>query len=96
MTLAEVEDYRLAKNKVAPFEMSLLSAVEEWIAGHGKIERFIFKKLLPKSFEAFLTSKPIEDHGARGEKDDEQRDPELRTVTIAIRCVIHDSLATVF
>ncbi len=36
MTLAEVEDYRLAKGKLVPFGVSLLSAVEEWIAGPSR------------------------------------------------------------
>ncbi len=56
MTLAEVEDYRLAKNKVAPFGMSLLSAVEEWIAGRGKTQRII-SKTVAEVVEEFLTSK---------------------------------------
>jgi integrase len=59
MTLAEVEDYRLAKNKVAPFGMSLLSAVEEWIAGRGKTQRVI-SKTVAEVVEEFLTSKRVE------------------------------------
>lgn len=59
MTLAEVEDYRLAKNKVAPFGMSLLSAVEEWIAGRGKTSRVI-SKTVAEIIEEFLTSKRVE------------------------------------
>ncbi len=59
MTLAEVEDYRLAKNKVAPFGMSLLSAVEEWIAGRGKTHRII-SKTAAEVVEEFLTSKRVE------------------------------------
>ncbi len=59
MTLAEVEDYRLAKNKVAPFGMSLLSAVEEWIAGRGKTQRII-SKTVAEVVEEFLTSKRVE------------------------------------
>ncbi len=59
MTLAEVEDYRLAKNKVAPFGMSLLSAIEEWIAGRGKTPRVI-SKTVAEVVEEFLTSKRVE------------------------------------
>ena len=59
MTLAEVEDYRLAKNKVAPFGVSLLTAVEEWIAGRGKTPRVITKKVSEVA-EEFLTSKRVE------------------------------------
>ncbi len=59
MTLAEVEDYRIAKNKLAPFGMSLLSAIEEWIAGRGKIPRVI-SKTVAEVVEEFLTSKRVE------------------------------------
>ncbi len=62
MTLAEVEDYRLAKGKLAPFTVSLLTAVEEWIAGRGKTPRIITKTVAEVADE-FLTSKRVEGAG---------------------------------
>ena len=62
MTLAEVEDYRLAKGKLVPFGVSLLSAVEEWIAGRGKTPRIITKTVAEVA-EEFLISKRVEGVG---------------------------------
>jgi hypothetical protein len=31
LSISEAEDYRLAKQKVAPFGVSLLGAIEEWV-----------------------------------------------------------------
>jgi integrase len=45
MTLAEVEDYRLAKAKLAPFGVSLLGAIEDWIAGRNTIEIYTPQEL---------------------------------------------------
>jgi integrase len=59
MTLAEVEDYRLAKDKLAPFGVSLLGAIEEWVAGRGKTPRII-PKTPAEVVEEFLTSKRVE------------------------------------
>ncbi len=59
MTLAEVEDYRLAKGKLVPFGVSLLTAIEEWIAGRGKTPRIITKTAAEVA-EEFLTSKRVE------------------------------------
>jgi integrase len=59
MTLAEVEDYRLAKAKLAPFEVSLLGAIEEWVAGRGK-QRRIIAKTAGEVVEEFLASKRVE------------------------------------
>jgi hypothetical protein len=67
MTLAEVEDYRLAKGKLVPFGVSLLSAVEEWIAGRGKTS-CIITKTVAEVAEEFLTSKqdyPVDAIGGR-------------------------------
>lgn len=60
MTLAEVEDYRLAKDKLSTFGVSLLTAVEEWIAGRGKTPRVITTKKVCEVVEEFLTSKRVE------------------------------------
>jgi integrase len=62
MTLAEVEDYRLAKEKLAPFKVSLLTAVEEWIAGRGKTSRVI-TKTVSEVIDEFLTTKQVEGVG---------------------------------
>ena len=62
MTLSEVEDYRLAKGKLGPFNVSLLTAVEEWIAGRGKTPRLITKTVAEVADE-FLTSKRVEGAG---------------------------------
>lgn len=59
MTLAEVEDYRLAKDKLAPFKVSLLTAVEEWIAGRSKTSRVITKSVR-EIVDEFLVSKEVE------------------------------------
>ena len=62
MTLSEVEDYRLAKGKLGPFNVSLLTAVEEWIAGRGKTPRLVTKTVAEVADE-FLTSKRVEGAG---------------------------------
>ena len=62
MTLAEVEDYRLAKDKLTPFKVSLLTAVEEWIAGRGKTSRVI-TKTVSEIIDEFLTTKQVEGVG---------------------------------
>ena len=62
MKLAEVEDCRLAKGKLAPFNVSLLTAVEEWIAGRGQTPRLITKTVAEVADE-FLTSKRVEGAG---------------------------------
>lgn len=59
LTLAEVEDYRLAKNKIAEFGVSLLTVVEEWLGGKGKIKKLIAKNVA-EIIEEFLTSKRVE------------------------------------
>jgi integrase len=59
LTLAEVEDYRLAKDQLKPFNVSLLTAVEEWIAGRGKTSKLAGKSV-PGIVEEFLASKQVE------------------------------------
>jgi len=59
MTLAEVEDYRLAKQKLEPFGVSLLTAVEEWISGRGKSTHLV-TKTVAEVIQEFLTSKQVE------------------------------------
>lgn len=59
LTLAEVEDYRLSKNKLAPFGVSLLAVVEEWIAGRGKQSKVVTKNI-DEVVAEFLLSKEVE------------------------------------
>ncbi len=59
LSLAEVEDYRLAKERLAPLKVSLLTALEEWIAGRGKSAQ-VMGKTVPEVMEEFLTSKQVE------------------------------------
>jgi len=59
MTIAEVQDYRLAKEKVKPFGVSLLTAVEDWAAGRSKNPRVVAKKV-SDVVDEFLTSKEVE------------------------------------
>jgi integrase len=60
LTLAEVEDYRLAKNLLAPHRVSLVTAIEEWIAGRAKTSARTVTKKVPEILEEFLTSKQTE------------------------------------
>ena len=59
LTLAEVEDYRLAKQKLVSFGVSLLTAVEEWISGKVKTSKLVTKRV-PEVVEEFLLSKEVE------------------------------------
>ena len=59
MTLAEVEDYRLAKQKLVPFKVSLLTAVEEWISGKVKTSKLVTNRVA-EVVEEFLLSKEVE------------------------------------
>lgn len=59
LSISEVEDYRLSKNKLTPFGVSLLTVVEEWISGRGKAALKLSKKV-PEIVEEFLTSKRVE------------------------------------
>ena len=60
LTLAQTEDYRLAMLKIAPFNVSLLTAVEDWIAGRGKNPHLV-SKTVPQIVEEFLTAKQVEE-----------------------------------
>ncbi len=59
MTLSEVQDYRLAKGKIAGMEVSLLTVVEEWLAGKSRARRNITKKV-GEVLDEFLASKEVE------------------------------------
>jgi hypothetical protein len=58
LSLAETEDYQLAKERLAPFKISLLTAIEEWIAGRGKNSQ-VTGKTVAEVMEEFLTSKQV-------------------------------------
>ncbi|MEQ1859389.1 MAG: site-specific integrase [Chthoniobacteraceae bacterium] len=62
LTLSETEDYRIVKQKIAPFKVSLLGVVEEWIAGREKNPKTV-AKTVPEIVEEFLTSKQVEGAG---------------------------------
>ncbi len=47
LSLAEAEDYRLAKERLAPFKVSLLTAIEEWIAGRSLATSLIAERQPP-------------------------------------------------
>lgn len=59
---AHEEPMTLAEGKLVPFDVSLLSAVEEWIAGRGKTPRIITKTVAEVA-EEFLISKRVEGVG---------------------------------
>jgi len=59
LSISEVEDYRLSKNKLMPFGVSLLTVIEDWIAGRGKAAQTITKKV-PEIVEEFMASKRVE------------------------------------
>ena len=62
LSLAETEDYRLAKQKLAPFKISLLTAVEDWIANHQRVANLVAKHV-PDVVSEFLTEKELEGVG---------------------------------
>ena len=59
LTLAETEDYRIAKNRLNPFGVSLLTALEEWIAARSN-RPLVVGKNVPEIIEEFLVPKQVE------------------------------------
>ncbi len=59
LTLLEAEDYRLSKQKLVPYGISLLTAIEEWISYHSKAKHLI-EKPVPEVVEEFLALKKLE------------------------------------
>jgi integrase len=59
LTLAETEDYRIAKEHLRPFNVSLVQVVEEWIAGRDR-KANVVSKCVPEILDEFLTSKEVE------------------------------------
>ena len=62
LTISEAEDYRLAKLKLAPFNRSLLTVVEEWISNHRRAGNVVAKNL-PAVVAEFLVEKELEGIG---------------------------------
>jgi integrase len=62
LSIGEAEDYRLAKQKLAPYGISLLTAVEDWINHHQRSKQLI-TKTVPSVVEEFLTAKELEGVG---------------------------------
>jgi integrase len=59
LSISEAEDYRLAKEKLIPFGVSLLTVVEEWISLRTRIGHLI-PKSVPEIVEELLTAKELE------------------------------------
>ena len=62
LTLAETDDYRLAKQKLAPFHVSLLTAVEDWISNQKRTQNLVAKNV-PDVVNEFLAEKELEGVG---------------------------------
>ena len=56
---AEAEDYRMAKHKLAPYNISLHSVVEDWISLHLRSKNVI-PKSVPEAVNEFLVAKQVE------------------------------------
>lgn len=59
LSIAQTEDYRLAMAELKPFKVSLLTVVQEWIAGRGK-SAGTQSKAVPQIVEEFLATKQVE------------------------------------
>ena len=59
LSISEAEDYRLAKQKVAPFQVSLLGAIEEWVVYKTKVG-VVSSKTVPEIVSELLTAKELE------------------------------------
>jgi len=62
LTLAEVEDYRLAVAELKPLNVSLMTVVREWMHAQGKGTSMPAKRV-PDIVDEFLTSKSVEGAG---------------------------------
>ena len=63
LSLAETEDYRLAKQRLAPFDVSLLTAVEDWISNRRRTGSLVAKRVTVVVAE-FLAEKELEGVGS--------------------------------
>ena len=72
LSIAEAEDYRLAKEKVRPHGVSLLTAIEEWISLRTKVGKLI-PKPVPEIVEELLTAKELEGVSKRHLEDRRSR-----------------------
>ena len=72
LSIAEAEDYRLAKQKVREHGVSLLTAIEEWISLRTKIGQ-VTPKSVPEIVEELLTAKELEGVSKRHLEDRRSR-----------------------
>jgi len=72
LSISEAEDYRLAKHRVAPFGVSLLGAIEEWIIFKTKIGK-LTSKAVPDIVDELLTAKELEGISQRHLEDRRSR-----------------------
>ena len=72
LSISEGEDYRLAKEKLAPHGVSLLTAVEEWISFKMKIGQLV-SKTVPEIVSELLTAKELEGVSKRHLEDRRSR-----------------------
>lgn len=72
LSIAEAEDYRLAKEKLALHGVSLLTAVEEWISFKAKIGQLV-QKTVPEIVSELLTAKEVEGVSKRHLEDRRSR-----------------------
>jgi len=72
LSIAEAEDYRLAKEKLTSHGVSLLTAVEEWISFKTKIGQLV-AKTVPEIVNELLTAKEVEGVSKRHLEDRRSR-----------------------
>ena len=72
LSISEAEDYRLAKEKLAPHGTTLLTAVEEWIGFKAKIAQLV-PKTVPEIVAELLTAKELEGVSKRHLEDRRSR-----------------------
>jgi integrase len=72
LSISEAEDYRLAKEKVAPHGISLLTAVEEWISFKTKTGQLV-RKTVPEVVNELLVAKELEGVSKRHLEDRRSR-----------------------
>jgi integrase len=72
LSISEAEDYRLAKEKLAPHGVSLLTVVEEWISFKTKTGQLL-RKTVPEIVSELLVAKELEGVSKRHLEDRRSR-----------------------
>ena len=72
LSISEAEDYRLAKEKLAPHGTTLLTAVEEWIGFKAKVAQLV-PRTVPEIVVELLTAKELEGVSKRHLEDRRSR-----------------------